>query len=382
MLGLYVHVPFCARRCPYCDFAVLAGAQSEFVAAYVAALTIELESTLCAARCGECAGRELTSVFFGGGTPSRLEGEVLASLLRVVKENFPVASGAEITIEANPEDATFEKFEILRAAGWNRISFGAQSFDANELKFLGRRHDAPQVEEAVRVARQAGFENISLDCIYALPKQTLAQWRSTLQRVVDLDVPHVSCYALTIEDGTAFGRRAARGVLSPLPDDEQAAMMQAAPQLLGAAGFERYEISNYARAGFRSIHNQNYWHGGDYLACGNAAHGHLNGRRWWNERDPRRYVSAVQAYGSAVDGEEALTPRQRLDEIVMLGLRTREGFDLQKASEKLQLDVCGTLNGALEKLVARGVLQVENRRVRLTPESMPIADAIAARLLI
>jgi oxygen-independent coproporphyrinogen-3 oxidase len=382
MLGLYIHIPFCARRCPYCDFAIVAGASDDFMAAYVAALRGELKSTLHAARHGACAGRELTSIFFGGGTPSRLEAGVLASLLATVKENFPLATDAEITLEANPEDAAPGKLATLRAAGYNRISFGAQSFDESELKFLGRRHDAPKIEAAVRAARAAGFENISLDCIYALPDQTPAQWRSTLHRIVDLNVPHVSCYALTIEDGTAFGRRAARGVLRPLADDAQAEMMQAAPELLEQAGFERYEISNYARPGFRSIHNENYWRGGDYLACGNAVHGHLNGRRWWNERDPRRYVSAIQARGTALAGEEVLTPRQRLEEIVMLGLRTRAGFDLRETSEMLKLDARRELNGALEALAARGVLEVEKDHVRLHAEAMPVADAVAARLLI
>jgi oxygen-independent coproporphyrinogen-3 oxidase len=270
----------------------------------------------------------------------------------------------------------------LRTAGWNRISFGAQSFDASELKFLGRRHDAPQIAEAVGVARAAGFENIGLDCIYALPQQTLTQWQSTLERIVALQVPHVSCYSLTIEDGTAFGRRRARGALVPLADEAQAAMMQAAAEFLETAGLERYEISNYAKSGFRSTHNENYWHGGDYLACGNAAHGHLNGRRWWNECDPHRYVEAWQERGTAVAGEEVLTPRERLDEIVMLGLRKREGFDLRAASERLRFDVRQELNGALEALVTQGVLEVNNERVRLSENSLPVADAVAACLLI
>jgi oxygen-independent coproporphyrinogen-3 oxidase len=381
MLGLYVHIPFCARRCPYCDFAVVANAKNDFVARYVAALQEELQSTLRNARADECAGRKLTSIFFGGGTPSFLDGEVLAALMKTIRENYPVEENAEISLEANPEDATLEKLKVLREAGWNRISFGAQSFDEKELKFLGRRHDAPTIESSVQNARDAGFENISLDCIYALPGQTHAQWRSTLERVVDLEVPHISCYSLTIEDGTAFGKRAARGVLLPMTGDAQAEMMKSADETLKSAGFERYEISNYAKPGFRSIHNENYWRGGDYLACGNSAHGHLNGKRWWNQSDPKRYAGLIETAGSAVDGVEVLSPRQRLDEIVMLGLRSIDGFDLRQVSEKLQLDARQELNGELQKLAARGVLVIEGERVRLGADAMPIADAVAARLL-
>lgn len=378
MLGLYIHIPFCARRCPYCDFAIIAGAKNEFVHAYVAALRTELESTLQAV---QGSGRELTSIFFGGGTPSYLAGEVLASLLARIRENYPIASNAEITLEANPEDATPEKLRVLRDAGWNRISFGAQSFAADELKFLGRRHDASQIEYSIETARAAGFENVSLDCIYALPNQTLTQWQSTLRRVVELEVPHVSCYSLTIEEGTAFGRRAERGVLLPMVDDAQAEMMQAAHEILEDAGLERYEISNYARIGFRSIHNENYWCGGDYLACGNGAHGHWDGRRWWNERDPVRYVKRMKNDGTAVADQEVLSPRQRLDEIVMLGLRMRAGFSLEEASAKAGCDVSKKWNGVLNELVSGKVLQLHAGRVRLSPDAIPVADAVAARLL-
>jgi oxygen-independent coproporphyrinogen-3 oxidase len=166
-----------------------------------------------------------------------------------------------------------------------------------------------------------------------------------------------------------------------MADDAQAEMMQTADEALTAAGFDRYETSNYAKPGYRSIHNENYWRGGDYLACGNSAHGHLNGKRWWNERDPKRYVELIESRGEAIGGEEVLSPRQRLDEIVMLGLRSCDGFDLQQASKKLHLDARRELNGALPELVVRGVLLIEGERVRLAPEAMPIADAVAARLL-
>lgn len=379
MLGLYVHIPFCARRCPYCDFAIVANAKSEFVENYVAALRVELASTLQSARANET--RELSSIFFGGGTPSALKGEVLASLLELIRENFPIARDAEITLEANPEDATIEMLSTLRAAGWNRISFGAQSFDSNQLKFLGRRHDSAQVENSIESARAAGFENLSLDLIYALPGQTRAQWRSTLARAVELNVSHLSCYSLTIENGTNFGRRAKLGTLVPVESDAQAELMQDAQEILSAADYSRYEVSNYARPGLESSHNLNCWRGGDYLACGNSAHGHLNGVRWWNERDPQTYVALMEAGKSARAGEEILTPRERLDELVMLGLRTREGFDLQKVSSRLNLDVKRELNGALQDLLARGVLEAQDQTIRLCAASMPVADAVAARLL-
>lgn len=378
MFGLYLHIPFCARRCPYCDFAIHIGASESFVGDYVAALKREIE---IAGKNEAANKRQLTSIFFGGGTPTFLESGVLASLLDLIRDNFLLAPDVEITIEANPENLEWQKLQTLRAAGFNRLSLGVQSLDDEALKFLGRVHRAADVEAGVLRAREIGWNNISLDLIYAVPHQPPESWRRTLERSTQLTIEHISCYSLTIEDDTAFGRRAAKGILLPVIDDAQADQMQDAQEILQNAGFARYEISNYARPNFESKHNRNYWNGGDYLAVGCGAHGHLNGTRWWNERDAEKYVACMQSANSARAGQEILTPRQRLDEMVMLGLRTREGFSFDEISTKLGLDARSTLNGALPELIAQNWLQESGDMIQLAPHGFAVADAIAAKLL-
>lgn len=378
MFGLYVHIPFCARRCPYCDFAIHIGARADFREAYVAALERELTQALQAP---EISGRQLTSLFFGGGTPTLVPEEALALLLKRVYENNDVDPQAEVTIEANPENLTPAKLKALRQAGFNRLSLGVQSLDDEALRYLGRVHRAADVERVVLAAREAGWENVSLDLIYAVPQQSRQAWQRTLEQSIRLPLTHVSCYSLTIESGTPFGKRAERGTLLPVCDDAQADQMQDAHDILQAAGILRYEISNYARPGFESKHNRNYWQGGDYLAVGCGAHGHLNGLRWWNERDAAKYTELIQAQNSARTGEELLTPRQRLDEVVMLGLRTREGFSLEEVAKRLGINVRSALGEPLQRLTAQNWLEEKEGCIRLSARGMPVADAVALQLL-
>jgi len=377
MPGLYVHVPFCARRCPYCDFAIKVGAPAELVRDYVAALKRELETVLDEHARND--GRAIETIFFGGGTPTFLDGEVLAGILKLIFERAEIAPDAEISTEANPDGLTEEKLSVLRRAGWNRISLGAQSFDDEALEKIGRTHRAADIERVVATARGVGFQNISLDLMFALPGQSRASWRETLRRAIDLEPQHLSCYSLTIEDETPFARRVARGQLLPMADDDQADLMNDAEELTGAAGIERYEVSNYARGGFACRHNLNYWRGGDYLAVGCGAHGHRNGHRWWNERDARRYVQLMNKQGSARGGEEFLSPCERLNEIVMLGLRLCDGFSLDETSRKLGFDAARELNGRLEEMVRNG--KVRRNSGVLSCPALALADGVAARLM-
>jgi putative oxygen-independent coproporphyrinogen III oxidase len=377
MLGLYVHIPFCARRCPYCDFAIQVAATEALRAEYVAVLSRELEGALREEK------RALTSIYFGGGTPTELSDEQLSGLLKLIFETIEVVPSAEITIEANPENLSDEKLAALRAAGFNRLSLGAQNFDEAALHLLGRRHAPQTIEDAIARARRAGWENVSLDLIYAVPGQSREAWRETLRRAASLKIEHVSCYSLTIESGTPFARRAADGRLIPVSDDVQADLMSDATEILGEAGIERYEVSNYARRGRESAHNLNYWRGGDYLAAGCGAHGHRSGHRWWNERAARRYIEKMRELGTARVGEEFLQTRERLSEIVLLGLRLREGIALEAASQRLNCDVRGALRAspAWRTLTEQGYLHEDKDILRLNPAAWPVADAIAARLL-
>ena len=382
MPGFYVHIPFCARRCPYCDFAIHVGADADFRAAYVQALRCEIEAALEEQQKHDPRS-EITSIFFGGGTPTELSEGDLTYLLQKILQSGQVAPDAEITIEANPENLTEQKLSALRQAGFNRLSLGAQSFEADALKLLGRRHTPDTVQNVVEAARRADWPQISLDLIYAVPGQSRTQWLETLRCAVQLKLEHISCYALTIESGTPFARRVTKGRLIPVEDDKQADFMGDAMAILNTAGLERYEVSNYARPGCESRHNLNYWRGGDYLAAGCGAHGHRAGHRWWNERDARRYVQMMQETGSARLGQEWLTPQERWTELVLLGLRLREGVNLNTATQRLKLDARQELYNSKAWTVLRdeGVLCEDGGILRLHPASWPVADAVAARLL-
>ena len=375
MPGIYVHIPFCARRCPYCDFAVTINARADFRAAYVDALTCELQGALGA------HNATFDTVFFGGGTPTELCAATLNEILATIRATGQLARDAEIALEANPENLDFAYLSELKSGGWNRLSLGAQSFSASALEKFGRAHQPERIDDVVAAARRAGFENISLDLIYGEGFTPLPAWKETLRRALQLEVEHLSCYSLTIEPGTRFGALAARGLLAEPTDDAQADLMEAATEILGAAGLERYEVSNWAKPGFECRHNLNYWRGGNYLAAGCGAHGHWNGRRWWNERDSKIYIALMQKRGEARAGHEDLDARERLSEHIALGVRLREGFDLDELEARLHLDARALLGEGLEFLTQAGALQREGARVRPAPRALAIADGMALRLL-
>ncbi|MGH3443295.1 MAG: radical SAM family heme chaperone HemW [Nitriliruptorales bacterium] len=326
--GVYLHVPFCAHRCGYCDFAT-SDRHAHLMGRYVAALRTEIDRW--------ADGREwptVTSIFVGGGTPTLLPADDLAGIVALVRERFGVPSGAEITVEANPETVDTAYVEALVDIGVNRMSLGAQSFASHVLATLERRHDPDTVPGAVAAARAAGVGNLNLDLIYGTPGETAGDWERSLQQVVALDVDHVSAYALTVHDNTALGRDVADGRL-PAPDpDVQRERFEAARSILGAAGCEQYELSNWARgASRRSRHNVLYWRHGDYLGLGVGAHGHLDGRRWWNHRSIERWLELAEAPASDPDelvgpvaGSETLTTAERAEERLLLGLRLRDGL--------------------------------------------------------
>ena len=403
MPGLYLHIPFCARRCPYCDFAVHIGGGSDFQSQYLQALHREVAST-CSAFVQRFPDEEITTIFCGGGTPTAIGARALNELLQLVRNCALVATDAEITLEGNPEDPNSETLCELQNGGWNRLSLGVQSLDDAVLQTLGRRHRRARVEEVVAALHEVGWNNWSLDLIYAVPNQSLASWHETLKQATEFSPAHISCYSLTIEEGTAFARRVRNGRLQVVEDDVQAQFMESAHSVLESAGYERYEVSNYARRGSECRHNLEIWRGGNYLACGNGAHGHRDGHRWWNERDTAIYIERLQnsenADGAARAGEEWLEARQRLDELVLMGLRLNEGFSIPEVSQRCGLEVYQEIGAHLDGLIERGVLEslaVENdglenvsfganlggemTRVRMRRAWLAMADAVALEVL-
>lgn len=308
--GVYVHVPFCARRCDYCAFATWTD-RHHLTERYLDAVGTELDRAVTAGL------PEATSVFVGGGTPSLVPGPLLVAVLR----RIPLAPGAEVTVECNPDTVTAELLEGYRAGGITRISLGVQSMVPHVLAALGRTHDPENVARAVELVREAGFPSFNLDLIYGGAGESLADWEATLAAAVALDPPHVSAYALTVEAGTPLADDPARHP----DDDDQADKYLAADEALGSQGLASYEISNWARPGHECRHNLLYWRQGDYLGVGCAAHSHRAGRRWWNVRTPDRYVELVEAGRPAEAAGEDLDPESRRIEGLQLSLRTRDG---------------------------------------------------------
>ncbi|MGH9041941.1 MAG: radical SAM family heme chaperone HemW [Acidimicrobiia bacterium] len=318
--GVYVHIPFCASRCDYCDFATWTD-RAHLMEAYATACVDDIGR-----RYSEGGFPPATSVFFGGGTPSLLPGPLLARILDAI----PRAPGAEVTVECNPESTDAARIDAWRASGVNRLSFGVQSLQAHVLASLGRVHDPALAVRAVARARAAGFDNYNLDLIYGGAGESPDAWRATLEGALALDPPHVSAYALTVEPGTPLARRVAVGDVAAPDDDDQAAKYEIADDVLSAAGLGWYEISNWARPGRECRHNLLYWSQGEYLGVGCAAHGHTVGRdgtarRWWNVRTPERYIAAVAAGTSTEAGCETVEGPTRDEEALTLSLRTRSG---------------------------------------------------------
>ncbi len=361
--GLYVHVPFCLTRCGYCDFNTYAGLD-HLVGGYVDALADE--ASLWS---GEWQGTEFVSLFLGGGTPTTLPSARLVKLLDQVRATFRFAPDAEITSEANPDTVDEAYLRVLLDAGVNRLSMGAQSFDPAVLAALERIHSPESAVRASSAARAAGFGNVNLDLIYGAYGETLASWQRTLERAIELEPEHLSCYALTIEPATPLGRKVAAGLVPPPDPELQADMYEMACGLLADAGYEHYEVSNWARPGFRCVHNMGYWEGRPYLGLGAGAHSYRDGARWWNLRPPQQYMATVVTGRKPVGGEERLTEEEWRLERLLLGLRMADGIPE------------GSVNRSrVEPLLLEGVAERRDGRVALTDRGLFLANEIVLEL--
>jgi oxygen-independent coproporphyrinogen-3 oxidase len=371
--GVYVHWPYCAAICPYCDFNVYR-ARGHDGAPLRAAIADDMRAH--AERYGR---RKAGSLYFGGGTPSLMSGEDVAELIAAARSAFDLALDCEISLEANPEH--FARFAEFAAAGVNRISLGAQSLDDAALKALGRAHDAQTVIEAVESAAAASLR-VSLDLIYAREGQGPDAWRAELQAALKLPIEHLSLYQVTIEPGTAFARKLERGALNPPGLEEAASLYELTQDICAAAGFPAYEISNHARGGAaRARHNLVYWRGGDWAGIGPGAHGRFtqDGARFALEaqRRPEEYIAAVRKHGTGWISETALTPHEQADELLIMGLRVDAGVDIARL-EKLRGAPLKSETRAM--LIEEGFLEDDAARLRLTPRGRLLANQVAAEL--
>ena len=293
-LGLYIHVPFCPQRCPYCAFATVVGQENRH-GLYAEAICREIESW------AHLSG-PVETVFLGGGTPSQIEPALIGQMLEAAHRHLGLHPAAEIAVEVNPETVDREKFARLKGLGFNRISIGAQAFRDVDLRHLGRQHSAADVERAYAAARAVGFANVSLDLIANVPRGSEADWHFSVERAIALAPEHLSVYSLTIEEGTIFAQRQRQGLLKPVADDWQARTLEWTDARLLAAGYEHYEVSNYAQLGYRSRHNWGYWTGVPYLGVGLGAHSFISGKRFWNTRDLNAYLDAMDQGRSPCTG--------------------------------------------------------------------------------
>ena len=380
-IGLYVHVPFCVRKCAYCDFASYSGRDAD-LPAYMDALAREAAWHAARGAFDEYAVR---TVYVGDETPS-LAADRLADFLAAHRTRlFPNAE--EITIEANPGTIGLPGLRRLFDAGCNRLSIGLQSLHDRELRTLGRIHSRDDALRCAQAARQAGFRNLSLDLMFGIPGATLADWLTTLRETIALATEHISAYNLTIEAGTPFAELREQGKLNVPDDDAQAEMYDAAVAELAAAGYEQYEISNFARPGFRSQHNQIYWRNEEYIGLGAAAHSYLRGCRYWNASALDDYLARSRSdappsdFPPTVDGHETLDLAGTMGETMMMQLRLRDGVDLRQFQRRFGLSIEAVYGKQIAELCAEGLLEINQTRLRLTTRGVRFANEAAQRFL-
>ena len=379
MLGFYVHVPFCSVRCGYCDFNTytsdeLGGASAPAGASRATYAEAALAEVRFARAAWPGEDRPVSTVFFGGGTPTLLPPEDLTGILGGIDAAFGLAPDVEVTTEANPDSVSAEDLVRLREGGVNRISFGMQSAVRPVLAVLDRTHDPDRVPRVVEWARAAGFEQVSLDLIYGTPGESLEDWATSVDAALACSPDHVSAYSLVVEQGTALARRVRRGEVAAVDDDDLADKYVLADERLGEAGLGWYEVSNWARdEAARCRHNLGYWRGDDWWGVGPGAHSHRDGVRWWNVKHPAEYARRLAAGSSPEADREVLTAEERHEEALLLGIRLAEGLDVAVLSP--------TEQGRLPDLAERGLVTLGQDRVRLTREGRLLADGVVRDLL-
>ncbi|MBQ9471463.1 MAG: radical SAM family heme chaperone HemW [Bacteroidales bacterium] len=372
-ISIYVHVPFCRSKCAYCDFYSIAN--HDLMSDYAALVIDEMRQ-----RRGFAPSAQVCTVYVGGGTPSLLPPEQLALVVDAVRAEFTVHPNAELTLEANPDDLHPALLSSYRAMGFNRLSLGVQSMDDGELAALGRRHTAQRAAEAVRMAQRKGFDNISIDLIYGLPDSTTATWRHTLEAALQLGVQHLSCYHLTVEERTRLHQQVRRGQVQPVAEEQSVAQFELLRQLTAQAGFEHYEISNFALPGMESRHNSGYWLNRPYLGLGPAAHSYDGRSRQWNSRSLRLWANGLRCGQPAVE-REVLSPTDMYNEMLLTRLRTKWGVSLAEVELRFGKEARQRLQGQATPLLRSGVLVLRNADVLLIPPAGYLtSDALLVEL--
>jgi len=371
--ALYIHIPFCDHKCIYCDFYSLINYDN--VEEYLNILKLEI------AHYAQIYSNEriIDTIFFGGGTPSFMKPSYIQEIIEAVDKNFILNKEVEITLETNPGTVTKEKLIEFKNAGINRISIGVQTFDEEELKFLTRIHDKKTAINTIENSAEAGFENISLDLIFSLPNQSLQTWENNLKIAVDLPIKHISAYSLILERGTILNKMVLDGKVKMATENHDANLYKFTMDFLAGQNFNQYEISNFAKENYECKHNLYYWEYNDYLSFGTAAHSFVNGTRWWNFSSLKKYIDEIKQKGNAVRGTEKLNNSQMLEEIVMLGLRSKGiNLDTIKSVNNYWLD---KKQKKINILIESSYIKKENNILKCTPKGYMICDELITELL-
>ncbi|MFP5042110.1 radical SAM family heme chaperone HemW [Parasediminibacterium sp. JCM 36343] len=373
MPGIYIHIPFCRKACHYCNFhfSTTHSLLPQMVEAIVAEMGI---------RKGYITG-EINTIYFGGGTPSLCTNEQMDMLMAAIKSNFTVSPTAEITLEANPDDIATEKLLHWKARGINRLSIGVQSFREEDLRWMNRAHNASQAWEAIQLAKEYGFHNISIDLIYGTPSLSDEDWQANVKTAIALGIPHLSCYALTVEPKTALDKMIQLKKVPQPEAEKQARHFELLMQWLGEAGYEHYEISNFAKPGWRSKHNSSYWQGVHYMGLGPAAHSFNGTSRQWNIANNALYMQGIATQALAFEKEE-LTPTQTLNEYIMTSLRTMEGLSFTHITSNWGQLKADTIKASATKYIQQGSALLSGECLQLTKQGKLLADGIASDLFL
>ncbi|MEO8412560.1 MAG: radical SAM family heme chaperone HemW [Ginsengibacter sp.] len=377
MAGIYIHIPFCKQACYYCNFhfSTSIGLQEDMMAALVKEIDLSSHSLL-----KENVEKEIIeTIYFGGGTPSLPDPAYIKNLLAAIKNNYIISHDAEITMEANPDDIDKEKLSSWGAVGVNRLSIGIQSFKEKDLVWMNRAHNTIQALESISLVKQAGFDNFSVDLIYGTPGLLDEEWKVNVETVIGMNVPHLACYALTVEPNTALQKMIASKKKTAVDSDHQARQFLLLIQWLKEAGYEHYEISNFAKPGYRSRHNNSYWQGKKYIGIGPSAHSYDGKTRRWNVANNALYIQSIE-YNIIPFEEEKLTDTQRLNEYIMTALRTVEGLDLKIIEENFSLWERTRIENEIVKYKNQKKIIINKEKIILTDEGKLFADGIAADL--
>ncbi|SDH47223.1 coproporphyrinogen III oxidase, anaerobic [Alteribacillus persepolensis] len=373
--AMYVHIPFCKQICYYCDFNKFY-IDNQPVTEYVQALKQEMTYAF------QDKVLPLSSIYIGGGTPTALSIEDLETVLTDIHENTRLDKGGEFTVEVNPGEADADKLLMMKKLGVNRLSIGVQAFQNSLLSKIGRTHSAEEAQETIALAKKAGFENISIDLMFGLPGQTMEMWEETIQTMLALDIPHVSAYSLKIEEKTMFYNWYRQGALEPMPEDEEAQMYEKLTSLLFDAGYDAYEISNFAKKGYESQHNQVYWKNEEYFGFGAGAHGYLDGERYMNTAPLNHYIKAVQHEKTAVKERHSVSLKEKMEEEMFMGLRMKKGVDDKRFKEKYGCSYLEVFENAVPALIKQGLLINTEGSLRLTEKGRLLGNEVFEQFLL